>query len=216
MSAWPAGLRGVTETVVTTLGPNGLWNVAALGVHAPERSESANRASGDEGTANHAPERGRASPAPATARTFGRTRTRRNFERRGEGYVQFVADPLRFAEAALTVTERESPILAAAAAWTRVEVEPLDREERDGTAVVSWALRPAESATVRTSVPSTNRGHAAVIEGTVAASRLGVSGFDDAALRARLDYFASVCERCGGPRERAAFALIDDAVDEQE
>lgn len=210
MSAWPAGLRGVTETVVTTLGPNGLWNVAALGVHAPERREGEYRARGDEGTASHTDGRRRGSRA--RARTFGRTRTRRNFERRGEGYVQFVADPLRFAEAALTVAETETPVLPAAAAWARVEVEPVGREERDGTTVVSWALRPVESATVRASVPTTNRGSAAVIEGTVAASRLGVSGFDDAALRERLDYFASVCERCGGPRERAAFALIEDAV----
>ena len=66
-AAWPVALSGVTESVVTTLGPNGLWNAAPLGLH-----------TGD----------------PVTARTWGNTRTRRNFHRQGEGYVQFVDDPL--------------------------------------------------------------------------------------------------------------------------
>ena len=33
---WPVSLTGVTESVVTTLGPNGLWNAAALGLFADE------------------------------------------------------------------------------------------------------------------------------------------------------------------------------------
>ncbi|MFC6737614.1 DUF447 domain-containing protein, partial [Halolamina salina] len=31
---WPVPLRGVTESVIATMGPNGLWNLAALGLHA--------------------------------------------------------------------------------------------------------------------------------------------------------------------------------------
>ncbi|QLC32767.1 DUF447 family protein [Halarchaeum sp. CBA1220] len=215
MSEWPAPLRGVTETVVTTRGPNGLWNLAALGVHAPERSEGADSASGEERPASHAPPRGAerasgdiASTAPATARTFGRTRTWRNFRERGEGYVQFVDDPVTFVEAALSVAEREEPVLSEAAAWARVDVERTGVEERGETRVATWALSPVESRVVREAVPTTNRGYAAVIEATVAASRLDVPGYDSEVLRERLDYFESVCERCGGPREREAFERL--------
>ena len=28
-TAWPVGLRGVTESIVTTYGPNDRWNAAA-------------------------------------------------------------------------------------------------------------------------------------------------------------------------------------------
>jgi len=57
---WPVALRGVTESIVTTLGPNDRWNVAALGLHAPDDPSD-----------------------PVTARTYGRTRTWRNFTERG-------------------------------------------------------------------------------------------------------------------------------------
>jgi len=54
VAEWPVDLAGVTESVVTTLGPNDQWNLAALGLHAPD---------GD---------------GPVTATTWGRTRTWRN------------------------------------------------------------------------------------------------------------------------------------------
>ncbi len=180
---WPVPLRGVTETVVTTLGPNGRWNAAALGVHAPGGS-------------------------PASARTWGRTRTRRNFEREGAGYVCFVHDPLCFARAALTVVEHDDPVPEAALAWAQVEVERTDAGERGGTEWADWALSPVESAVDSESVPLINRGHAAVVEATVAASRLGVPEYDEPELRERLDYFAEVVERAGGEREREALAIV--------
>jgi len=178
---WPVDLRGVTETVTTTRGPDGDWNAAALGVHA-----------GD----------------PATARTWGRTRTRRNFEREGTGYVQFVSDPVVFAEAALGVREDDEPVLDAADAWARVDVRRLDSGTSGGTDWVEWALTPTESDVRRRTVPTTNRGYGAVVEATVAASRIGVAGYDDARLRARLDYFDDVVRRCGGDPERAAMARV--------
>jgi len=185
-SAWPFELRGVTETVVTTLGPNDRWNVAALGVHA-----------GD----------------PATARTYGRTRTWRNFRERGGGYVQVTRDPVDFVEAALAVREESDPVLESADAWVRVAVTERDETDEDGTPVVTWTLDPREAGVERERVPTTNRGHAAVIEGTVAASRLGVPAFDTATLRERLAYFEGVVERCGGPRERRAWERLTDLVE---
>jgi hypothetical protein len=187
---WPVDLRGVTESVVTTLGPNDRWNVAALGIHAPA----------EEG-------------GPVTATTWGRTRTWRNFREHGEGYVQFTVDAVDFAEAALTVREEDGPVLDGADAWARVSVERLDQGEDGRTQWVEWALHPEESTVEHETVPTTNRGYYAVVEATVAASRLDVDAYDREELLDRLRYFADVVERCGGERERAAFEVVRTAVD---
>lgn len=189
-AGWPVALRGVTETVVATLGPNDLWNVAALGVHAPEDRTG-----------------------PVTARTYGRTRTRRNFAGRGSGVVQFTTDPREFVDAALTVREEPDPVLPGADAWVEVDVNRVESEERGDVDVVTWALSPVESEVREQRVPTINRGFGAVVDATVAASRLGVAEFDEDELLSRLQYFAETVERCGGPREREAFASIDEITD---
>jgi hypothetical protein len=183
---WPADLRGITESVVTTVGPGGTWNVAALGLHA-----------GD----------------PVTARTWGRTRTRRNFEREGRGYVQFTRDPVLFVEAALSITEREEPVLPAADAWIETGVEAVDRGTSGGTGWIDWALHPIETGVENRVVPVTNRGYSAVIEATVAASRLDVDAYDRDELLDRLDHVAGVARRCGGPREREAIDRVAALAD---
>ena len=197
---WPVALSGVTETVVATLGPNGLWNMAALGLFAPAGDDDGSGA-GDGRDAD-------GDAGPVTARTWGNTRTRRNFHRRGEGYVQFVDDPVDFAEAALTIVEREEPILESATAWARVAVERIDAGADAGTDWEEWALRPVESAVERETVPTIDRGFGAVVEATVAASRLDAPGYDEGELRDRLEYCASVVDRAGGPREREALERI--------
>jgi hypothetical protein len=189
-TGWPVDLRGVTESVVTTLGPNGRWNVAALGLHAPASADGA-----------------------VTARTWGRTRTWRNFRERGEGYVQFTHDPVDFVEAALTVREEADPILDSADAWVRVGVDRIDEGTDGETQWVEWALEPVEAAVERETVPATNRGYNAVIEATVAASRLDVQGYDREALLDRIDFLASVVETAGSDRDRDAFARLRDAID---
>ena len=186
---WPVALRGVTESVVTTLGPNDRWNVAALGLHTPDEPSDL-----------------------VTARTYGRTRTWRNFAERGGGVVQFTTDPRTFVDAALTVREVDDPVLPTADAWVEVAVEETGSEVEGDTTVRTWALDPVESGVVRERVPTVNRGFGAVVDATVAASRLEVSGFETAELLDRLRYFAAVVERCGGPAEREAFARIDEAT----
>ena len=186
---WPVALRGVTESVVTTLGPNDRWNVAALGLHAPDDPSE-----------------------PVTARTYGRTRTWRNFAERGGGVVQFTTDPRTFVDAALTIREVDEPVLPTADAWVEVTVEEVGSETEGDTTVRTWAIDPVESAVVREHVPTVNRGFGAVVDATVAASRLDVPGFDAAELLDRLRYFAGVVDRCGGPAEREAFAAIDEAT----
>ncbi len=180
---WPVELRGVTESLVTTLGPNDRWNVAALGLHA-----------GD----------------PVTATTWGDTRTRRNFHRQGGGYVQFSRDPETFVEAALSIHEVDGPVLDSADAWAEVTANRSDAGDDGDTRWETWELRPADSGVERETVPTTNRGYYAVIEATVAASRLDVDAYDTAALRDRLAYFEEIVETCGGDRERAAFERVTE------
>lgn len=180
---WPVDLRGVTESIVTTRGPGDRWNVAALGLHA-----------GD----------------PVTARTWGRTRTWRNFRERGGGYLQFTRDPVDFVDAALAIREQEKPVLASADAWVRVRTARVDAGRESDTRWVEWALHPVEATVERRAVPTTNRGYYAVVEATVAASRLDVDAHDRADLEARLDWLATVVETCGGVREQEAFKRIEE------
>ena len=198
MTDWPVRLRGVTESVVTTLGPNELYNVAALGLNAPS----------DDRTPTPTADR-----PHARARTWGRTRTWRNFEERGEGYVQFTRDPVLFVDAALDIRETEHPVLADADAWVRVDVERIDAGSEGGTQWVDWRLVPVECEVRRRVVPAFDRGYAAVVEATVAASRLDVDGYDTDTLRERIDYFERVATRCGGPAEQAAFERFHELVD---
>ena len=188
-AAWPVALAGVTESIVTTCGPKDRWNVAALGLHAPD----------DDG--------------PVTAKTWGRTRTWRNFTERGRGYVQFTRDAVDFAEAALAVREEREPVLESADAWVEVTVTECGVSEANGTRIVEWALEPAATTVRREVVPTTNRGHAAVVEATVAASRLDVEAYDREALLDRLRFFESVVETAGSERERAAFERVRDLTD---
>ncbi|MEY7849407.1 DUF447 domain-containing protein [Natrarchaeobius sp. A-rgal3] len=178
---WPISLSGVTESVVTTLGPNDRWNAAALGLFA-----------GD----------------PVTARTWGNTRTKRNFHRRGEGYVQFVDDPVVFAEAALSLYEIDDPILEEATAWVRIAVDSVETGTDDGTEWEEWAIEPTDAAIVRTEVPTIDRGFNAVVEATIAASRLDVDGYDESTLRERLGHYDSIVDRAGSPREREALERV--------
>ncbi|WP_394354498.1 DUF447 domain-containing protein [Halobellus ruber] len=191
VDGWPLALRGVTESVVTTLGPNDRWNLAALGLQAPDGSVGATPAE------------------PVTATTWGNTRTRRNFHRQGGGVIQFVSDPRTFVAAALTIHEVDEPVLPEAHAWVEVRAERVGSGEDGGTRWEEWELRPVEAAVVDPVVPRINRGFAAVIEATVAASRLDVPAYDTDDLLARLRWLADVVDRCGGRPEREAFATLD-------
>jgi hypothetical protein len=200
---WPVPLRGVTESVVATLGPNDLWNFAALGLHAPDPSTA-----DDESVDDESPDGGY-----VTATTWGTTRTYRNFRRQSGGVVQFVTDPRDFVDAALTIREESEPVLASADAWVEVDVEAVDSGESGGTRWTEWRLEPTDAAVERRGVRTVNRGFAAVVDATVAVSRLDVDAYDTETLLDRLDYFAETVEKCGGPAEREAFETIDAVSD---
>lgn len=190
---WPVVLSGVTEAVVSTQGPNDRWNVAALGLHAPEKGS-----------------------VHPTARTWGETRTCRNFREDGVGYVQFIQDPVLYVDAALDIHETDEPVLDASHCWVEVHPEEIDRGKAGETEWTEWEL-VAESAEVTSRVvPTFNRGYAAVVEATVAASRLDVDAYDNDRLWDRICYYEDVADRCGGPRVKMAFKRVLDLVNAAE
>jgi hypothetical protein len=190
-AGWPVALDGVVESVVATLGPNDRWNVAALGLHAPDGGVAAGAST------------------PVEAVTWGSTRTRGNLHRRGGGVVQFVADPRAFVDAALTVREESAPVLDSADAWVRVTAEATGTGTDGGTEWERWRLVPVESGVERRRPATISRATLAVVDATVAASRLDVPAYDTDRLLDRLAYYADVVERCGGAADREAFARID-------
>lgn len=191
---WPVEIDGVIESVITTPGLEGRWNVAALGLHATDN---------------------RVRTGTVRARTWGRTRTRRNFDRNGVGYVHFLQDPELFVEAALDVYEIEEPVLDSAAAWVRVAVHRIEAGTAQDTEWVDWELRPEEVEIRRRTVPTIDRALGAVVEMTVAASRLGVPAYDDGVLRERLDFYATVVDSCGDQAARSAVRRIVSLTDWQ-
>jgi hypothetical protein len=194
--SWPITLEGITESIVATRGENGRWNVAALGLHAEW---------------------------PVRARTWGKTRTRRNFERFVETelygqdalVVQFTSDPVAFVRAALDVWERDEPILESADAWVSVGVERVTAGQAEETEWVDWHLRPGPWAVRERRVPTVNRGFAAVVEATVAASRLDVPSYDETDLRDRIETLSDVATRCGGDREQLAIEMLQNLIAEE-
>ncbi|MFB6293700.1 MAG: DUF447 domain-containing protein, partial [Halonotius sp.] len=124
-AGWPVELRGVTESVVATLGPNEQWNMAALGLHAPDEPGE-----------------------PVTATTWGNTRTKRNFHRQGGGVVQFTTDPREFVDAALTIREEPEPVLPNAEAWVEVSAVAVETGDDEGTEWERWELSPTDAGTV--------------------------------------------------------------------
>lgn len=197
VDGWPVRLSGITETIVATRGPDGRWNQAALGLDAGD---------GPDGSI------ARGSVEAVTARTFGRTRTRRNLAAGRPAYVQFTTDPLDFVEAALGVFETDEPVLGSTSAWSRVDATEDARRTEGGTEVVEWSLRPRESAVRERRVPTLRRGRSAVIEATVPASRLDVDDFDDGDLLAELERLEAVVDAAGDDRSSVAFERIDDLV----
>lgn len=190
---WPVSITGVTESIVATLGPNELWNMAALGLNAPADEK-----------------------APVTARTWGRTRTWRNFTERGSGVIQFTTDPREFVDAAVRIREEDSPVLPGADAWVEIDAIQTDSGEQGNTKWVDWELTPVNATVRRRQIPTINRGFGAVIDATVAVSRLDVETYPTDVLLSRLVYFAETVEKCGGHNERAAFAKLDAVTDWRE
>lgn len=191
-ATWPVALKGVVESVVTTEQPDGDWNLAPLGLHPIDGEHRERR---------------------VRARTWGRTRTAKNFERTGRGMIHFDLEPITFVNAALTHETRSSATVPEAAAVVDVRVDRLETGRSGGTGWTDWLLTPTAVSVHRETIPVTRRASVAVVELTIALSRTGVQTYDDAVLQDRATYFADVIERCGGPAELAALERIEAVTD---
>ena len=185
-SGWPVTWRGVVETLGSTFGPNGRWNIAPLGLRWGE---------------------------PVTATTWGRTRTRRNLDRTASCVIQFPTDPVVFVDAALSIVERDEPVVADAAAWVRVDAEAIETGTEHDTEWKRWELTPVETEVIAPTVPTLSRATGAVVEASVAASRFDVTGYDDRHGYEIIAWAGTVVDRAGGPRERLAYERLVDHAD---
>lgn len=188
LDTWPVDLDGVVETIISTKCSDGTYHHAAIGLR-----------DGD-GTA-------------AAARTWGQTVTASNLSRSTSGTIQILADPLVFVEASLGTYQTPNPVLESANAWIRADAECINRGEEGGTKWTDWQFTPQSGDTVRQDIPVIRRGRAAVIEATVAASRLCVPSYDSDILLNRIEWCRSIVERCGCTRSEQAFLRLTELVD---
>lgn len=215
---WPVPINGVTEAVVATPTPDDQWAIAALGLH-PGNPITARTWGGTRTRRNldhlvdGAASRGGADrdwlPTPESFDPEPRADAGKD----PAAVVQFLTDPVAFVRAALGRWTASEPVVDAATAWVAVGVERVATGTDAGTEWADWALHPGPSAVLERRVPTLCRGTAAVIEATVAASRLGVPGEPDGVLREGLDRHAAVVGRTGSERDRAAMERLAELAD---
>jgi hypothetical protein len=188
------GDRPLIETVVTTTGPGGVVNCAAMGVRWGE----------DE----------------LVFWPFDATRTLRNLRVRGEAVIHLTDDVLLFVQAALGRPRPEMRPASTIAGWVIEDVSAW--REVVVTDIAPAGDGPARSR-VRTRVVAAGAGtqpplglcrarHAAV-EASIAASRLRWLGADR--VWAELDRLQELVDKTAGPRERAAMDYVRRYVTER-
>ena len=184
MKKWPFEIGGIVEVIVTTFNRSTCWNVALLGLHGGET---------------------------VTARTWGKTRTRENFSKGEDAYIHFVRDAVLFAEAALCIKEQKDPHIEESYAWAKIEAISIGVGKEGGTEWEDWNINVRESQIVEKEVPILNRGHNAIIEATVIASRLRVSQNREKDLQ-NIENLLKIVEKCGNVRDCEAKSLVERLV----
>ncbi|MDZ7730096.1 MAG: DUF447 family protein [Natrialbaceae archaeon] len=127
----------------------------------------------------------------------------------GPDTFQSTTDPVVFVDAALAIVERDAPIHERSQAWAHVTAESIEVGPNGDWE--QWALTPVEATVETRTVPTINRGFGAVIEASVAASRLEIPATDRATSSDGSRTVRAVIERTGGPREREALEHIVSA-----
>jgi hypothetical protein len=182
------------ETVVTTAGPDGVVNCAAMGVRWGE--------------------------AELTFWPFDATRTLRNLRVRGEAVVHLTDDVLLFVQAALG---RPRPpmrpaatiagwVIEDASAWREVVVTDI-APAGDGLARSRVRAQVVAGGDGSQPPPGLCRARHAAVEASIAASRLRWLGAER--VRAELDRLQELVDRTAGPRERAAMEYVRRYVAER-
>jgi hypothetical protein len=184
------------ETVVTTIGSDGVVNCAAMGVRWGE--------------------------AELVFWPFDTTRTLRNLRVRGEAVVHLTDDVLLFVQAALghpRPAMRAAQVIAGsviqeASAWREVVVTEITPSE-DGMPRSRVRARVVATGTT-TSIsapPGLCRARHAAVEASIVASRLRWLG--DERVGAELTRLQELVDKTAGPRERAAMAYVRGYVAER-
>ncbi len=181
---WPLKMEGIVETIVTTQEESGLWNVAVLGLHGGDI---------------------------VTARTWGNTRTRKNFNKRNEGYIQFIRDSMLFAEAALGIIEHKDPIIKGACAWIKIKPISIETGHSEGTEWEDWEIKVEEYSILDKEIPRINRGYNSIVEATIIASRMGLS-IEKEKDAQKIEELLEIAEKCGDIQDREASLLIREFI----
>jgi uncharacterized protein len=182
------------ETVVTTTGPDGVVNCAAMGVRWGEEE--------------------------LVFWPFDATRTLRNLRFRGEAVVHLTDDVLLFVEAALgrpspamrPATVIAGAVIEAANSWREVVVTEIARTE-DGVARSRVRARVLAAGTSSQQPLGLCRARHAAVEASILASRLRWLGAEE--VRAGLDRLQELVDKTAGARERAAMDYVRRYVAER-
>ncbi len=184
------------ETVVTTTGPDGVVNCAAMGVRWGEEE--------------------------LVFWPFDDTRTLRNLRVRGEAVVHLTDDVLLFVQAALGHPRpalRAAEVVAGsvieeARAWREVVVSEI-APSGDGQARSRVRARVVArgTGTATAEPPGLCRARHAAVEASILASRLRWLGGER--VGAELERLQELVDKTAGPRERAAMAYVRDYVAER-
>lgn len=179
----------ILEGIVTTISPEGTLNIAPMGPLVDERMER------------------------IVLRPFKTAGTYRNLKAHGEGVLHVTDDVLLLAKAALGKVEPMPEveranhilgyILTDACRWHEFVVRTMDdREER-----VTIECEVVHSGR-RRDFFGFNRAKHAVLEAAILATRTAFLPLDDVA--AEFHKLAAIVQKTGGPREHAAFALLEE------
>ncbi len=184
----------ILEGLVTSQDAAGVLNVAPMG---PIVDESMSR---------------------LVLRPFQTSRTYRNLKEQPSGVFHVVDDVLLLAQAAIGRIESEPPtlptakvigrVLADACRWYEFEVEDLD----DSTERTHIQVRVVHVGRLRDYF-GLNRAKHAVVEAAILATRLHLIPPQE--IHQQMEWLRSPVQKTAGPREIAAFALIDEFIKSQ-
>ena len=184
----------ILEGLVTSQDASGTLNIAPMG---PIVDESMSR---------------------LVLRPFQTSRTYRNLKEQPSGVFHVVDDVLLLAQAAIGRIESEPPtlptvnvigrVLADACRWYEFEVEELD----DSTERTNIQVRVVHVGRLRDYF-GLNRAKHAVVEAAILATRLHLIPPQE--IHQQMEWLRAPVQKTAGPREVAAFALIEKFINSQ-
>jgi len=171
--------------IFTTISPDGVPNAAPIGLHMKD--------------------------GKFFARIYN-SKTLDNILGKKTAAANIVDDPFLFVESALSDMHPDNfdliggfPVLKDAQGWII-----FDCKTRKGKTISVVELSPVEAQIKHRQIQPINRGFNAVIEATIEATRYVV--LKDKKYLDRIEYYDTIVQKCGGPREKEAMKLLFDLV----